>query len=566
MVAGTHQGPTEAENARLRAQLASALDLLASQQTELAAARVEQAATRAELAATRAELALLREQATVANVQVGELRVRIDELLQQAAKQADRITELLAIAKRKQAGKKKAKDANPPEPPPPLDDAARAAFEERPQPPALRGELNDHPKPKQSPTGRKPLPNHLLADESTVRPDRCPCGCEDFDWVDEVVEEKLHVVSEHQRVRKTRRKTGRCKACGKRTTAQAPASPFPRSKVTCQWLAWFIVQKFVLLVPLDRIRRFLALQGVPLSKSFLVLQTKMAAELLDAIDGVHWRFLLAGDHLGSDATGYKVQIPGYGLHHGHMEVYHWGDVVVFQYTPEKGGETQAAKLAGYVGTLLVDAESRYNRTAENPDIIEANCLAHPRRKLRDAETVQPVLAVEGGAYVSAMFEVEEDAKALGLTGDALLERRQTITKPITEAFQAWMAAVEPTLVEDDPLAKVIRYFGNHWDNLMRFLEDPQLPLDNSASEREFQAIAKLRLNCLFAGGTEGAHRAATLLGLAATCRRQAVDYEAYLVWAFERRGTHRDKHGLSAAELTPAAYKRWLSAQAPRTR
>jgi transposase len=392
---------------------------------------------------------LLREQATIGNARISELTARLDAQMQELAKQADRINELLAIARRKKNPKKKPGDAKPPEPPPPLDDAAQAAFDGRPQPPELRGEVHDHPKPKQRPTGRKPLPDHLKVDESTVRPDRCPCGCEDFDWVDEVVEEKLHVVSEHQRVRRTRRKTGRCKACGKRTTAQAPASPFSRSKVTCEWLAWFIVQKFVLLVPLDRIRRFLALQGVVLSKGFLVLQTAMADELLAAIDGEHWKSVLAGDHMASDATGYKVQIPGYGLHHGHMEVYHWGDVVVFQYTPEKGGDTQAAKLASFVGTLLVDAESRYNRTAENPNIIEVNCLAHPRRKLRDAEVAQPVLAAEGGAFVSAMFEVEEDAKALGLTGDALLERRQTVTKPITEAFQAWMDAVEPTLVEDE---------------------------------------------------------------------------------------------------------------------
>ena len=128
-----------------------------------------------------------------------------------------------------------------------------------------------------------------------------------------------------------------------------------------------------------------------------------------------------------------------------------------------------------------------------------------------------------------------------------------------------MDAVEPTLVDDDPLAKVIRYFGNHWDNLMRFLTDPQLPLDNSASEREFQAIAKLRLNSLFAGGTEGAHRAAILLGLAATCKRQGLNYEAYLVWVFDRRGTHRHKYTLSAAELTPAAYKRWLADKASPT-
>jgi transposase len=555
MVAGTHQGPTAAEHARLLAQNAALLNLLASNQAELTAAR-------AELAASRAEV---REQAAVANTRVGELTARIDDLMQELAKQADRITELLAIARRKKNPKKPSTDQKSAEPPPALDDAARAAFEDRPQPPMLRGALNDRPRPKQRPTGRQPLPAHLPVDESTVHPERCPCGCDAFDWVDEVVEEKLHVVAQHQRVRRTRRKTGRCKACGKRSTAEAPPSPFARSKVSCPWLAWFVVQKFVLLTPLDRLRRFLALQGVPLSKSFFVLQTAMAADLLTAIDGEQWKSLLARDHLASDATGYKVQIPGYGLHHGHMEVYHWGDVVVFQYTAEKGGETQAAKLASFVGTLLVDAESRYNRTAENPNILEANCLAHPRRKLRDAEVVQPVLAAEGGVYLSAMFDAEDQAKEQGLTGAALLEWRLTQTAPITERFRAWMDAVEPTLVDDDPLAKVIRYFGNHWDNLMRFLTDARLPLDNSASEREFQAVAKLRLNSLFAGGTEGAHRAAILLGLAATCKRQGLDYEAYLVWVFDRRGTHRHKYPLSAAELTPAEYKRWLAEQASPT-
>lgn len=81
-------------------------------------------------------------------------------------------------------------------------------------------------------------------------------------------------------------------------------------------------------------------------------------------------------------------------------------------------------------------------------------------------------------------------------------------------------------------------------------------LVNSRTEREFQYVAKLRLNCLFAGGTEGAHRAAVLLGIVATCRRLKLDVEAYLTWVFVRVGTHRDKYGLSAADLTPAAYLR----------
>ena len=66
----------------------------------------------------------------------------------------------------------------------------------------------------------------------------------------------------------------------------------------------------------------------------------------------------------------------------------------------------------------------------------------------------------------------------------------------------------------------------------------------------------MRLNSLFAGSTEGAHRAATLLGIVATCRNLGVDPLGYLAWAFTRLGTHRDIYDLSAAELTPAAYAR----------
>ena len=39
-------------------------------------------------------------------------------------------------------------------------------------------------------------------------------------------------------------------------------------------------------------------------------------------------------------------------------------------------------------------------------------------------------------------------------------------------------------------------------------------------------------------------------------RRLGVDLPAYLTWAFVRLGTHAAKYELSAAELTPAAYKR----------
>jgi hypothetical protein len=315
-----------------------------------------------------------------------------------------------------------------------------------------------------------------------------------------------------------------------------------------------------MLVPAHRLSRYFGVQGLALAKSFLSTQMDAAAEILAPIDGVHWSELLAGDHLATDGTGVKVRIPHVGLHHGYLEVYHWSDTVVFQFELEKGGETQAAKLAPFAGTLLVDSESRYNETfRRNPNTIEANCNAHPRRKLRDAEAVQPVLAAEAGGFIAAIFDAEEIGQAQGLAGDALLAWRQARMRPLVDQFSTWMDAVEPTLLLSDPVAEVIRYYRHHWDALWRCLDDPLLPLDNSGAEREFQLVAQYRLNSFFIGGTEGAHRVAILFGILATCRRLAVDPEAYLTWVFIRRGTHRHKYDLRAHDLTPAAYKRSMA-------
>ena len=155
---------------------------------------------------------------------------------------------------------------------------------------------------------------------------------------------------------------------------------------------------------------------------------------------------------------------------------------------------------------------------------------------------------------------EAEAREAGLTGDALRAWRQEKIAPIYANFQRWMAAVLPALLPDDKLAGAIRYYTNHWPALTRFLTHPAIPMDNSGAEREFQTVAKARLSWLFAGSTEGAHRAAVLLGVIATARNLGVDPQAYLTWAFERTGTHKAQFGLAAADLTPAAYKR---AQAP---
>jgi hypothetical protein len=148
----------------------------------------------------------------------------------------------------------------------------------------------------------------------------------------------------------------------------------------------------------------------------------------------------------------------------------------------------------------------------------------------------------------------------GIRGEERLRRRQRDTRPIADAFHAWLI-LHKDLLPTDPLGKVVRYCLNHWESLTVFIDDPNAPIDNNSSERAFQDHARLRFNSLFAGSTEGGHRWAVLLGVASTARRLGLDLQAYLTWMFERRGTRKNEFGLTAAQLTPAAYKLMLDEQ-----
>lgn len=507
-----------------------------------------------ELTALRRENAELHRQLATMTAHFNEV---VEQLTLQLARLNERIAELLPAAQRRRRKHATASDPPPPAPPPVLVDDAKRAFEERPKAPE---KPVDEPKAKKprKPTGRKALPSHLEAEETNLRPDACArCGGRELDAADEVVEEKLHVVKEHLRRRVVRRTTCRCRSCGARTTPRSLPAPYERSKVTCEWLAWFVHQKFGLLTPLDRLRRDLAERKVPLAMGTLVSFIERAADLLAPIDGLHWKQLLAGHWMATDGTGLKVLVPKLPeAHDGYIELYRNREVAVFQYEPDKGSDNVVSKLASFSGTLTADAEHRFNAVYESGRVVEAGCNAHGRRKFRDAEATQPELAVEGGAFIGAMYGEEEKARALGLTGDALREHRQRHIRPIVNDFDKWLAAVVAALLPSEPLMAAVRYYRTHREALYRFIDDPDVPIDNSPTEREFQNVAKLRLNMLFAGSSEGAHRACVLLGIVASCRTVGVPVQAYLAWAFERLGTHRDAFNLPIDELTPAAFRR----------
>ena len=507
-------------------------------------------------AALQQENSSLREQLAELRAQLTHLISGNAELAKTIAKLNERVAELLAVAQRQQRKPSPPKLA---EPPSPVEGDAKLAFDSRPKPPELPAKTKEK-KPRPPPTGRKALPKHLPVEEHTLKPDECAhCGSTALDVADVVEEEKLHVVKEHQRRRVVKRTTCRCRECGGRTTPRSLPAPYERSKVTCDWLAWLVMTKFALLMPLDRTRRDLKERGVSMAMGTLVSFIERAADLLAPIDGLHWQQLLASAWMATDGTGLKVLVPGLpAAHDGYIELYRNLSCAVFQYAATKASDELAGKLQQFSGTLTADAEHRLNIVFASGRVLEAGCNAHGVRKFDDAEVTQPSLAAEGRAFLSAMYAHEARAQELDLVGDALVEHRRRLIRPIADQLNRWCDAVAPTLLPSEPLMAAVRYYQRHSQALFRFIDDANVPIDNSATEREFQNVAKLRLNVLFAGSTEGAHRACVLLGIVATCRTIGVPVQAYLTWAFERLGTHRDLFALPLGEMTPAAFKKTL--------
>lgn len=118
-------------------------------------------------------------------------RGEITSLNEQLAKLTERVAELLAVAQRRQ---RKPSAEKLPEPRPAVVGDAKKAFERRPKPPK-KPVRPEPPKKPVRPTGRKPLPQHLEAEEHVLRPAACgECGSAALDAADERVQGKLHVV------------------------------------------------------------------------------------------------------------------------------------------------------------------------------------------------------------------------------------------------------------------------------------------------------------------------------------------------------------------------------------
>jgi transposase len=354
----------------------------------------------------------------------------------------------------------------------------------------------------------------------------------------------------------------RCPCCQDGTVI-APLPPTPigedKGRPEAGLLAYLVASKFGDHLPLNRLESILSREGFPLSSSTMCDWLAQLAKHLDPIAEAVCERLLKRHVVGLDDTEIRIVYDRTDRENGTRKGRIWayrglnGEVYfTVSDTKEKADKDgPLSVLSGYRGPVQADAASTFDDLFKDGSRIEVGCNAHARRKFFAAKKSHPREAAVALATFKKVYEIE--ARIRGKSPEERRAVRQAETKPILEAFDAWLdeLAASPALEPGTPLAKAVGYARNHRVAQRRFLEDGHLEADNNAVERALRLVAVGRKNWLFAGSKQAALDAATFYTLVASCKELGIEPWQYLRDVIRRLAANPET---DPAELAPRAW------------
>jgi transposase len=221
----------------------------------------------------------------------------------------------------------------------------------------------------------------------------------------------------------------------------------------------------------------------------------------------------------------------------HKPLYHQAQIMRLQGLP-----VDRSTLAGWVsaatrrhcwrvGIVHCDGYTVYKQLAdpqrEGGPATLAFCWTHWRRGFVEIDEGGPApIAHEALERIAALYAIENRIR--GRSADERRAIRQTETRPLVEALKTWLENRLAAVSDKSTIAEVIRYGFNHWQGLVRFLDDGRIEMDTNSAERAMRPIALNRRNSLFAGHDQGAVNWACIASLIETAKLQDIDPKPYV--------------------------------------
>ena len=407
--------------------------------------------------------------------------------------------------------------------------------------------------------GRKPLPDHLpridVTHELAEDERRCDHDGRLLTEIGEVISEQLDIIPAKIQVTRHIRKKYACD-CGQCIkTAPLPAQPIPKSMASPGLLAHITVSKYQDALPLYRQETILQRIGVDIPRATLANWMIRAGHLVQPLINLMQDRLLSHDIVQMDET--TVQVLKESGRKAQSKSYLWlqrggppeQPVVLYHYDPGRGAGVAKRLLEGFKGYLQTDGYDGYNAVVASNNLIHVGCMAHARRRFRDAVKAQGKNKKRGKAHrgltlIQKLYRVEKQARKL--MPEKRFEHRQRHAKPVLNEMRSWLDQVLPQVPPTSATGKALHYLHNEWPKLIRYLDDGRLEIDNNAAENAIRPFVVGRKNWLFSDSVKGVNASANLYSLIETAKANGLEPYAYLRYLFTELPKADTVHAIEA--------------------
>lgn len=358
------------------------------------------------------------------------------------------------------------------------------------------------------------------------------CGGELQPWEGGFEEsEEIDVVERHFIIKKHRRQKYRCRCNSCVETAPGPLKLCEGARYSVDFGIEVAVNKYEDHQPLERQVRTMHREGLTVDSQTLWDQIERVARLLAPAYHALVAHVLSKDVIGADETRWRL-LGAKGKPEGEASRWQvWAavapDAVTYQIRDSRSAEAARAVLEGFEGTVMCDGYSAYKALAKlNPSIKLAHCWAHVRREFVEIQSFYPQETSEILDLIRELYAVEALCPP-GSPGDAVrVQLRAERSRGVVDRIKLWATANRA--LPESALGKAIAYMTGIWSGLVRFLDDPRVPIDNNATERALRGVVVGRKNHYGSRSKRGTEVAALFYSLIETAKLSGTDSKAYL--------------------------------------
>ncbi len=341
--------------------------------------------------------------------------------------------------------------------------------------------------------GRAKLPDHLPVEIIELRPEG---NLEGLRCIGQEITEKLDITPAKYRViRYIRYKYVKIEDDGQERIliADLPSFPIEKGIATASLLSQMHVDKFVDHLPLNRqIDRFKREQIFIPSSTVDSWFARTADLIVPVFEGLRKKILQQG-YLQVDETPIKVldRDKKGKTHQGYYWVYHspLQKAVFFDYQPGRGRDGPRVLLKDFKGYLQSDGYGVYEWFGKQPGIVLQGCMAHARRYFVKSLDYDNQKASQVLMLMQSLYKTEQIAREQKLSPAQRKELRLDQALPVANELGKLMVNMYQTTLPKSPLGTALSYTITRWDNLLNYLYDGSLEIDNNLVENAIRPNA-----------------------------------------------------------------------------